>query len=58
MKLTTMTITTLFCKLEEHEQKLIQLTRHVESSKMKDGDKEKDKDNKSIALKASSSRKL
>lgn len=52
--LSTLNITTLFGKLEEHEQELISLEKHEKKLK-KDKNKEKEVDKKSISLKASSS---
>lgn len=54
----TMTITTLFRMLEEHEYELIRLNKHKEivKKKIKDKEKKKDKHKKSLALKASSSK--
>lgn len=52
--LTTLDITTLFGKLEEHQQELASLEKYEKKIK-KDKTKDKESENKSIALVASSS---
>ncbi|KAK2354182.1 gag-protease polyprotein [Trifolium repens] len=59
--LTTLSLTTLFGKLTEHEQVLNLLEKHEKSEKKgkhndKDKEKEKEKDKRSIALKTSTSK--
>ena len=51
--LTTLDVTTLFGKLQEHEQELINLNKHEKKEKK---EKSRDMEKKSIALKASSSK--
>jgi hypothetical protein len=55
--LTTLSLTTLFGKLTEHEQVLNLLEKHEKGEKKeKHNEKEKEKDKRSIALKASTSK--
>ncbi|KAK2420447.1 rust resistance kinase Lr10 [Trifolium repens] len=55
--LTTLSLTTLFGKLTEHEQVLNLLEKHEKGGKKeKHNEKEKEKDKRSIALKASTSK--
>ncbi|KAK2374793.1 gag-protease polyprotein [Trifolium repens] len=57
--LTTLSLTTLFGKLTEHEQVLNLLEKHEKGEKKeKHNEKEKEKDKRSIALKASKSKKV
>jgi len=49
-------MTTLFGKLQEHEQEIMNLEKHEKSQKKEKKEKAKDTERKSIALKASSSK--
>jgi hypothetical protein len=51
--LRTLDMTTLFGKLQEHEQELMNLEKHEKSQKKEKKEKAKDTERKSIALKAS-----
>ncbi|XP_050906526.1 uncharacterized protein LOC127120164 [Lathyrus oleraceus] len=51
--LRTLDMATLFCKLQEHEQELMNLEKHEKSQKKEKKEKSKDTERKSIALKTS-----
>jgi hypothetical protein len=50
--LRTLDMTTLFGKLQEHEQELMNLEKHEKSQKKEKKEKAKDTERKSITLKA------